>query len=459
MIRTAWVLLSLTVLVVGAGCSDGDAHQNEGGGHSRRGGGGPPQRASGGEGRGSTAVPVEVAAVERRRISSYIETNGILEAENEVDLVARVSAPIVELLAEEGMAVRKGQPLARLDQDELRVQMDLARVALDEATLAYERAKKLRQEDLIPEEEYERAKSAWESAMAQLEANKIQLGYSELRAPFDGWIVTRYVDFAEQVNVNTPLFRLSDFDPMLCPIQVPERELSKLHADQPAHLLLEPWPDHEFQAKVLRISPVVDAATGTIKVTLEVRAEGKLRPGMFARVYLETDTRENALVIPKAALSLESIGDTVYLAAAGVAARREVRLGFREGDFVEIAEGLAEGDSVVVVGHDGLSDGTPIEILSGDGARPRAETTAVAAALGERAGHPGGGPPPGPGDGRRGPRDGRRGPGPGGRPDFSTMSPEQLERAKEFMRQRGMTEEQITERIGASDKGSEQDGR
>jgi len=452
MTRTALALLILAALVAGSGCSDGDAHQNEAAGHSRRGGGGPPHRAAGGAGRGSTAVPVEVATVERRRISSYIETNGTLEAENEVDLVARVSAPIVELLAEEGMAVRKGQPLARLDQDELRVQLDIARVALDEATLAYERAKKLRHEDLIPEEEYERAKSSWESATAQLEANKIQFGYSELRAPFDGWIVTRYVDFAEQVNVNTPLFRISDFDPLLCPIQVPERELSKLHADQSAHLLVEPWPGHEFQAKVLRISPVVDAATGTIKVTLEVRAEGKLRPGMFARVYLETDTRENALVIPKAALSLESIGDTVYVAVDGVAARREVKLGFREGDFVEIAEGLAQGDPVVVVGHDGLSDGTPIEILAGDGAEPRAAITAEAASPGERPGHPGGGQRPGPGDGRRGP-------GHGGRPDFSTMSPEQLERAKEFMRARGMTDEQIAQRIGAGDKESDKNGR
>jgi membrane fusion protein (multidrug efflux system) len=441
--RPLITILLLAAMTVAGGCG-GDA--GEGGGERGHGGGphgsggGPPR--GGGDRGSSTAVPVEVAKVERRTISSFLETNGTLEAENEVDLVARVSAPIVELLAEEGMAVRRGQLLARLDEAELRVQLEISRVALHETTLVHDRAKRLYEDDLISDEEFEQAKSSWKSAAAQLEADEIQLGYTSVAAPFDGLIVTRYVDFAEQVSVNTPLFRISDFDPLLCPIQVPERELSKLRNSQPAHLLLEPWPEHEFQAKVLRISPVVDATTGTIKVTLEVRSEGKLRPGMFARVFLETATRHGALVIPKASLSLESIGDTVYVAdaGAGVASRREVSLGFREGDFVEVTEGVAEGESVVVVGHDGLSDGTPVQVLGDEGFAPPVEAAASAGPAPERMG---GGPPR----------------GPGGRPDFSAMSPEQLARAKEFMRARGMTDEQIEARIQGGRGPAKKDGR
>jgi RND family efflux transporter MFP subunit len=125
------------------------------------------------------------------------------------------------------------------------------------------------------------------------------------------------------------------------PIQVPERELSKLRQGQRAYLTVEPWPGERFEARVLRISPVVDSATGTIKVTLETRPQGKLRPGMFSRVFVETDTRGSALVIPKAALSLESIGDTVYVVDGDVASRREIDLGFAEGDFVEARSGVA----------------------------------------------------------------------------------------------------------------------
>jgi membrane fusion protein (multidrug efflux system) len=433
MLQRASCLLLLAAALVAAGCGAGD----QGGEASRHGGpgGGRPSRG-GGERGGSTAVPVEVAMVERRSIASYLETNGTLEAENEVDLVARISAPIVELLVEEGMAVRKGQTVARLEDDELRSQLEVLRVALNDATLIYDRAKRLHEAELISVEEYEQAQGGWEAASAQLETVKIQLSYTNITAPFDGLIVARYVDFAEQLSVNTPLYRISDFDPLLCPIQVPERDLASLHLDQPAHLLLEPWPDHEFAARVLRISPVVDAATGTIKVTLEVRSEGKLRPGMFARVFLETETRDNAMVIPKAALSLESIGDTVYVAADGVAQRREVTLGFREGDFVEVAKGVAVGESVVVVGHDGLSDQTPIQILEGPGAAPPIEAVAASEAPHGRPG-----------------REGRR--GPGGRPDFASMTPEQLERVKAMMRSRGMTDEQIEARISGDRKQAE----
>ena len=412
------ILLLLTALILSAAtaCSSEEARDRPGGR------GGP---AHGAEREKSTAVPVEVAHVARRSISSYIETNGTLEAENEVDLVARVAAPILELLVEEGQAVRKGQILARLDQEELQAQLEISRVAVNEATLNYERAQKLYGDQLVSEEEFQQASSSYEAAKAQLGANRVQLGFSTIMAPFDGLIVTRYVDFAQQVSVNSPLFRISDFDPLLCPIQVPERELRKLHLRQPAHLTVEAWPDRRFEAKVWLISPVVDAATGTIKVTLKVRSEDKLRPGMFARVFLQTATREDALVIPKAALSLESIGDTVYVADSGTASRREVALGFREGDFVEALSGVTESEAVIVVGQDGLSDGTPIQILAQGVPEERAATAETVRREPE-------------------PERGR------GRPDFSKMGPEQRERIKQRMRERGMTEEQIEARIGSS---------
>ena len=382
--------------------------------------GGPPAQ--------STAVPVEVATVERRAISFYIQSNGTLEAENEVDLVARTSGPIRELRTEEGRFVSKGQLLARIDDDEIRSQVEISRVALDEARLNFERAQELFETQLLSPEAYDQTKSRLETAQAQHQRNQVQLGYTEIRAPFSGLIIARYIDAAQQVAVGTPLFRLSDFDPLLCPVQIPERELRRLGVGQDAYLTVEAWGDDRFEAKVLRVSPVIEARTGTVKVTLDVRGEGKLRPGMFARVFLETETHDAAVVVPKNALSLESLGDTIFVYSDGVAKRREVELGFEEGDLVEVVAGVSPGERVVVVGQDGLSDGTPIEILQSLASPGAGADAGVAAAAG-------------------GPGDSATEPWAGPRPDPSSMTPQDIERMKERMRARGLSEAEIDERV------------
>ena len=120
------------------------------------------------------------------------------------------------------------------------------------------------------------------------------------------------------------------------------------------------------RAAVVRISPVVEASSGTIKVTLEASPDGKLRPGMFASVALELEARDQALIIPKVALALDSIGDTVFVEVDGEAQRRTIEIGYRDGNRLEVLSGLEEGDQVVVMGQDGLADGTPVQILAAE---------------------------------------------------------------------------------------------
>lgn len=420
------------------------------GGRGGRGGGGGWGGGGGGWGGGGeepeAAVPVEVTNTVRRSISSYLETNGTLEAEYDVELIARAAGPIVELKAEEGMKVRKGQLLARIDPAENRARMEISRVNLEETEIAWQRAQKLNDADLLSQEAFEQARNAHNSAAAQFEGDRLLYEYTEIRAPFDGYIVSRFIKLAQHVSNGQQLFRVTEFDPLLCPIQVPERELPRLEIGQTAYVTAEAWPDTRFPARVLRISPVVDAGTGTVKVTLEVDALGKLRPGMFASVFLETERRADALVIPKVALSLESIGDTVYVVNDKVASRREVDLGFQEGDSVEIRSGLQDGDQIIVVGQDGLSEGTPIKVIgtvSQDGG------TAVTADAGQPgAGRSERGGPGGPG---------RGGPGMGG-PSGGEMPPEVVERMKERMKSRGMTDEQIEERLKSMREGGGRPG-
>ncbi len=482
--------MALSLVLVLPGCSGdtesrggrgGDSARSErggrpGGGSGGGGRGGPPGGFSGAGGEGDRGVPVEVAAVARRPIASFLETQGTLEAENEVDLVARTAGPIVELATEEGMRVSQGQLLARIDDREIRAQLEVSKVRLEETRLAHERAKQLRASQLVSQEALDQALANYQSAQGDFERLRVQLLYTEITAPFDGLIVERYVKFAEHLGSGSRLFRLSDFDPLLCPIQVPERELPRLRVGQAARIEVEAWEEERFTARVLRVSPVVDAATGTVRVTLKVAGRGKLRPGMFASVYLEMERRSEALVIPKSALALDSLGDTVFVAQDGVAVRRAVELGFQNQDLLEVRGGVEEGEPVIVVGQDGLSEGTPVEILReveiggeapAGGKVASSQHGAEAPAPRRRrppepeaATEPGDGPPAsaagapqaGGGRGRGGPGGpggpgGDRGPGGRGFRDLDLDDPEQVERVKERMRQRGLTEEQIEERL------------
>jgi membrane fusion protein (multidrug efflux system) len=378
-------------------------------------GGQPPKAPGMGTAGGqSTAVPVRVEAVGRRDISQYLQTNGSLEAENEVDLVARTSGPVVEILAEEGRLVRAGQLLARIDEREPKNQAAIARVARDEAQLAFDRAKTSWDEGLVSREAYDAALSRLASTSAQLESAEIQLAYTEIRAPFDALVVTRNIRQAQFVTPGAILFRVSDFTPLLCRIEVPEKDLPRVRVGQPAHLVVEAFPGERFPASVARLRPTVDSATGTFTTTLEVDGQGKLRPGMFASVYLETETRRGAVVIPRDALVLDSLGDTVYIAADGLAVRREVRLGLRDADSVEVVEGLAEGDLLIVLGQEGLADGTPVRVLE--------EATSAAAAAAPPAGA---GPPP-----------------------------EALEAMRQRMKERGLSDQEIEQRLAERRQGA-----
>ena len=226
----------MRILRRGRGCSG----PFRGGGGGRP-GGGPPGGFGGGESAG-TAVPVEVVEILPGEISAFIETNGTLEAEREVDIVARAGGPLVALHTEEGMQVKAGELLAQIEEAEPRAQVEIAKVALQDAELIHNRAKASLENAVVSQEVYDAALSGLESARAQLVGNEIQLSYTQITAPFDGLIIQRAVKFGETVTVGQQLFRISDFDPLLCTIGVPERDLTRLSIGQPAILEVEAFP-------------------------------------------------------------------------------------------------------------------------------------------------------------------------------------------------------------------------
>jgi RND family efflux transporter MFP subunit len=363
--------LALFALILAAGCGGDDGQA--GSGRSPGGRRGGPQSAA--------AVPVKVDTVVRQDISDYILANTTLEAYQWVDVRSRTSGQVVAILKEEGDPVGEGETIARLDADAARLQVTQMQVAYDDALRNFEREEKMNQRKLTSQERYENAKATLDRARAQLEQAKLNLGFTQILSPVDGVLTIREVELGNMVTGNQVLFSVADFDPLLARIRIPEKNIGKIQVGQGARITVESAPGKTFLGRVKMISPVVNPESGTIKVTIEIPGDqsGLLRPGMFASVFIITETHEQALVIPKKALVLEGEGDQIFVferdtTGVGKAVRKRVKLGFSDNERLEIVSGLSEGELVITVGQEGLRPGTAVRLVGEGAARTVAET-------------------------------------------------------------------------------------
>ena len=309
------------------------------------------------------AIPVQVVAAKKDDISLYLMQTTTIEAERVVEILAKVSGEVVKLPAEEGNRVKKGDLLAQLNEAELKINFIRAKASLETDQSVYNRSKDMLERNFIAKEDYEAARLQYESSKAAYEEASLQLEYTSIRAPFDGVVTVRNIELGQRVNQNQSLFILGDFSPLRAKIYVPEKDISRIYTGMSAKIEIEAEPEEEFTGVVKMISPIVDPESGTSKVTIDIDDDrGKLKPGMFASVFITTETHTNTLVIPKRSLVLESDLDQVYIFQNGVAKKVTLKLGFTSGDFVEVLNGLQEGDLVVTAGQDGLREGLPLRI-------------------------------------------------------------------------------------------------
>lgn len=307
-------------------------------------------------------VPVEVGQTIRGTISATYQASATLEADREALLVAKVPGQVVAIAVEEGDTVAAGEELARIDDERYRLEVARARATLDRLSAELQRSRALHGRELMSAEDFERARFEYDSQTAVYELARIDLADTRIRAPFDGVIAERLIKVGNTLGANEPTFRLVDPNPLLAVVYVPEADLGKLAKGQPARLRTDAFAGVEFAGEVLRISPVVDPDTGTVKVTIAMEdATERLRAGMFGRLDIRFDTRDNAVLAPRDAIVFEDTETSAYVVVDGRAQRRSLRLGYSEGELVEVIEGLAAGETVVTTGQTTLSDGTAVE--------------------------------------------------------------------------------------------------
>jgi membrane fusion protein (multidrug efflux system) len=310
------------------------------------------------------AVPVEVSRVAKRPIAASYTGTAPLEAPAEASVVAKTSGVMVQLMAEEGDIVRKGQVLARIDPERLQLEAARALSTVRKLENNYRRSKELAERKLVSADANDQIRFELESARASYNLAQLELRNTNITAPISGVVAQRMFKEGNLVALNAPVFRIVDNSRLEAVLNVPERELATLKKGQPIQMAVDALPNQAFSGVIDRISPVVDSGSGTFRVVGVFDGGGVLRPGMFGRVQIVYDQRDDALTIPRTAL-IEDEGDTaVYTVRDKKAVRVPVQLGYVNGELAEIRAGLKEGDAVITAGKVAVRDGTEVEVLN-----------------------------------------------------------------------------------------------
>lgn len=322
-------------------------------------------------------VPVEAVAASRRPIAASYTGTAPLEARAESQVVAKTSGVALQVMAEVGQPIRAGQVVVRLDSDRAALQAAQSAAQLRKLEANYRRSQQLFAQQLVSANDLDQLKYDLENARAVNRLANLEVSYANVTAPISGIVAERSIKPGNFVQINTPIFRIVDTSRLEATLNVPERELATLKAGLPVQLAVDAMPGRAFQGHVDRVAPVVDSASGTFRVVCNFDGGGVLQPGMFGRIRIDYDQRADALVVPRNALLDDENDPAVFVVRDGKAARLSIKLGYFDGEWVEVRSGLKPGDRVVTAGKVALRDGTEVQVI-GD-AKPKPVAAAKSA--------------------------------------------------------------------------------
>lgn len=335
--------------------------------------GGAPQRPP---------APVEVVAAATGRVADQVEALGTLAANESVAVAPEVAGRITAFRFREGETVEQGAVLVELDATIARSELTQAQANLSLAEDTFERNRTLVQRGAGTQVNLEQATAQLATARANVAAAEARLEKLTVQAPFRGVIGLRSVSIGTIVQPGQAIATLAGIDPVKVDFGVPELFLSAVRVGQTVDVSVDAVPGRRFQGQVYAIDPVVDPAGRALRLRATIpNPDGLLRPGLFARVNLTTGVRDDAVLVPEAALVAATTGggQAVYVVREGRASLTNVRTGRRTEGRVEIVEGVAAGDQVVVAGQLTLRDGAAVAVIPQQGQRPAAAGSAAQA--------------------------------------------------------------------------------
>jgi len=316
---------------------------------------------------------VEIITVERQAVSIKRTLTGTLEAPRTVHIHSEQSGRIIQLPFYEGDKVAEGAVLVSLDDALLRASHAKVIAARKQTEVDLKRLQKLLPRKLTTEDELARAITEVELAQAEESLQKILLSRTVIKAPFAGIISERLKEPSDIAAINEHMLTLFDPTVMTASVQLPEQLHSRVALGDAVQVRIDSLGDHSFNAKILRIHPVLNTQTrqGSVEILLQPVPPGA-SPGQLCRVTVQTAKTQRRL-IPLNTLQFDSLGSFVYrLNADSKALRTAVVTGLQIGESMEIIDGVKDGDKIVSRGFLGLKSGKKVKIV-----KPSAKTSSL----------------------------------------------------------------------------------
>jgi RND family efflux transporter MFP subunit len=327
--------------------------------------------------------PVYVERAGAHEVLDQIEATGQLLAKAEAVVAAQVAGEITGVAADEGSAVAAGETVLEIDPERRQLELSNASASvvqaeaqLEEARRAAARAEKLHANGAVSEALLDEARTQLRMARSRRVAEQAQHGLAEralgdasVAAPFAGLIARRFVNAGEYVQPGKELFRLVALDPVEVEFFLSEVDSSRVALGQEVGVRVSSYPGEVFRAAVSVVAPTIDPQTRTRRVKAAIpNADGRLLPGTFARVDLGVARRSGVVMVPKEAVQVAADGSVLYrLVGQDRVERLLVETGAHHGGRIEIRDGIAAGDWIVVRGQGPLVDGSPVSLRHSDG--------------------------------------------------------------------------------------------
>jgi len=297
-------------------------------------------------------------------ISDRINLPGSVEPWTDLQLLAKISGTVTELLVGEGDRVKKGDIIARIEEDDYRIALDRARAAYNLAKADFDRDKSIYAKGVIPTAEMEMRRTNLQTAKADLDHAELQYSRCNIVSPMDGVIKKLDAKIGLLLSVGDPIAQILEIDRLKGVVGIPESDVNAVRPLTSVELSIQALDGERVLGKTHFLSPAPDSIARLYEMELEIdNAGGRILPGMFVRANIVKRTVDDAVVVPFYSVISRNDEQFVFVEKNGVVEKRKVALGIMDGWMVEITEGLTAGENLVVEGHRDVENGQQVQVI------------------------------------------------------------------------------------------------